>query len=259
MKKSIALTTLLAAATLIPLTAQAEMRVRAGVGSYTYSLGGDYTSGESQYKPATFGLTFAGDDGFYVDMAVTNGSGTHSGWATANAPTTICGGSSCGNAASPNESFKRQDYSIIAGASSLNPETGTATTFYVGLKGGKTTLGAQNAGLPWTEETFSNIGAVFGGGWSFPFDGGNMGILGVNLGMGAMGATWEDNNGFSTKSSTAFGLSYGLSYTLPLTSDIGMTVDYKGNKYSFNFGDTVNAFKVDETFSGLGASVYFKF
>lgn len=259
MKKTIALTTLLAAAALIPMTAQAEMRVRAGVGSYTYSLGGDYTNGESQYKPATFGLTFAGNDGFYLDMAVTNGSGTHSGWATANAPTTICGGTSCGNVASPNEDFKRNDYSVIMGASSLNPETGTATTFYLGLKGGKTTLGAKNAGLAWTEETFSNIGMVFGGGWSVPLDAGNMGVLGLNLGMGVMGAKWEDNNGFSTKSKTAVGFSYGLSYTLPLTSDIGVTVDYKGNKYVFNFGDTANPFKVNETFSGLGASVYFKF
>ena len=225
--------------------AQAELRVRAGVGGSTYSLSGDYIEGKSKYNPVNFGLTYATDSGMYFDLAVSGGTGEHDAYTLLGAPA---------------ETFKRSDASLIVGKSMLNPDNGIAGTFYVGLKTGKTTLGAQNAGLTWTEDIFDTSGLVFGGGASFPIASGRAGAIGVNAGLGLMGAKWKDNAGFSEKAKTAIGFSFGLSYTYPINSFLGVVVDYKGNAYSYNFGkDTANAFTVKETVSALGATVYAKF
>jgi len=61
--------------------------------------------------------------------------------------------------ASPSESFQRADVSLIVGGSKLNQNNGIAGTLYVGLKTGATVLGAKNAGLNWTEETFDRQGS----------------------------------------------------------------------------------------------------
>lgn len=260
MKKLLLISSLFAVAALASQTAQAEVKLRAGVASSTYSLGGDYVEAKSSYTPKTLGLTFAADNGFYVDLAYSGGTGKHDGWAVANAPTTICGGTGCGNVASPDEDFKRKDMALIFGGSMLNPNNGIAGTVYVGLKTGKTTLGAQNAALFWTEETFDTSGFVFGGGASFPIASGRAGSVGVNAGLGIMGAKWKDNTGFSVKAKTAVGFSFGVNYTYPITSNFGVTVDYKGNAYGYTFGeDTSNPFKVNETISALGATLYAKF
>lgn len=259
MKKSLLISGMFVAATLVSQSALAEVKIRAGAGASSYKLGGDYTGATSDYTSTNLGLTFAADNGFYVDLAGSSGSGKHDGWATANSPTTICGGTSCGNTASADEDFKRNDYALIAGKSFLNPNNGIAVTFYGGYKGGTTTLGAQNAGLLWTEEKFDTQGLVFGGGASFPIAQGRAGAVGVNLGLGLMSAKWTDNNGFSVKSKTAVGVSLGASYTYPITSNFGVIADYKANSYSYNFGDTANPFTVNETFSTLGGSLYVKF
>lgn len=259
MKKLLLISGVCAMAALASQTAQAEVKVRAGVASSTYTLGGDYTAAESSYNPATFGLTFATDGGFYVDLALSGGTGEHNGWAVANAPTTICGGTNCGNAASPNEDFKRSDVALIFGASKLNPDSGIAGTFYMGLKAGRTTLGAKNAGVPWKEENFDTAGLVFGGGASFPIASGRAGSVGVNAGLGLMGATWKDSTGWSKKAKTAVGFSFGVNYTYPISSHFGVTVDYKGNAYTYDFGDNNSQFKVNETISAVGATLYAKF
>ena len=98
----------------------------------------------------------------------------------------------------------------------MRKNNGIAGTVYVGLKTGKTTLGAQGAGLSWTEETFTTSGLVFGGGASFPVAGGSAGSVGVNLGLGLMGAKWEDTTGWEIKAKTALGFSLGASYTYPI-------------------------------------------
>lgn len=259
MKKILLISGMCAMAALVSQTAQAEVKVRAGLASSTYTLGGDYTAAESSYNPANLGLTFAADNGMYVDLAYSSGTGKHNGWATANAPTTICGSTSCFNAASPSENFKRSDMALIVGGSKLNPNNGIAGTFYVGLKTGSTTLDAKNAGLPWTEETFDTAGIVFGGGASFPIASGRAGSVGVNAGLGVMGATWKDNTGYNVKAKTAVGFSFGVNYTYPITSNLGVVVDYKGNAYSYNFGTTAIPFTVKETVSAFGATVYAKF
>lgn len=244
MKKILLISGLCAMAALVSQTAQAEVKVRAGLASSTYTLGGDYINGKSSYNPANLGLTFAADNGMYVDLAYSSGTGKHDGWAALGAPS---------------EQFKRSDLAVIVGASKLNPNNGIAGTFYVGLKTGSTTLGAQNAGLAWTEETFDSSGIVFGGGASFPIASGRAGSVGVNAGLGVMGAKWKDTTGFNIKAKTAVGFSFGVNYTYPITSNLGVVVDYKGNSYSYDFGTTNNPFTVKETVSALGATVYAKF
>lgn len=244
MKKLLLVSGVCAVAALASQTAQAEVKVRAGVASSTYKLGGDYIIAESKYNPVTVGLTFAGDSGVYVDLAVSGGTGEHDGWKALGAPA---------------EKFERSDVALIVGASKLNPDTGIAGTFYVGVKAGNTTLGAQNAGLSWTEETFDSAGLVFGGGGSFPIASGRAGAVGVNAGLGLMGAKWKDTTGYNVKAKTAVGFSLGANYTYPITPMFGVVVDYKYNSYNYNFGDAATPFKVDEKISALGALLYAKF
>lgn len=245
MKKLLFISGVFAVAALASQTAQAEVKIRAGAGSSSYSLGGDYITSEAKYNPKTLGLTYAADSGFYVDLAVSGGTGTHDGW------------KSSGH---PEETFKRSDLALIFGASNLNPDSGIASTYYAGLKTGKTTLGAQNVPVAWNEDIFQTSGIVFGGGASFPVASGRAGSVGVNAGLGLMGATWKDDAGFNVKAKTAVGFSFGLNYTYPITSSFGVSVDYKGNAYSYTFGeDTANPFKVNEKIGALGATVYAKF
>ncbi len=262
MKKSLLLSSLCIAAVFVSQTAQAEIKIRAGVASSTYTLGGDYVDAESSYNPTNFGLTWAADNGMYIDVALSGGSGDHNGWAVANAPTTICVGEvSCGNAASPSAPFERSDAALIFGMSFLNPNSGIAGTIYTGLKTGTTTLGANKpvTNLLWTEETFEATGVVFGGGASFPIAAGKAGSIGVSLGLGVMQATWQDNTGFAIDADFAVGFSYGVSYTYPITSMFGVVADIKGNSYSYEFDYFGTPFTVDETVSSIGVSLYAKF
>ncbi len=261
MKKTLLISSLCVAAALVSQSALAEVKIRAGAGSATYELGGDYTHAKSTYSPASVGATFSwgsGTTGGYVDLAYSGGTGTHDGWATANVNSTVCGGS-CGNLASPDEDFQRQDFALTGGVVFLNQNNGIAGNVYVGLKSGSTTLGAKNAGLPWTEETFDTAGFIVGGGASFPIAGGRAGSVGVNLGLGIMSATWKDNNGFEAKASSAVGGSIGANYTFPFSSHFGVTADYKYQSYSYNFGDTTTPFTVSERFSTLMGTLYVKF
>lgn len=233
------------AAALASQSAFAEVKLRAGVATSTYELSGDYITAKSDYNPVNVGVTFAADNGLYVDLAVSGGTGTHDGWSSRGYPA---------------EEFKREDYALIVGGSHLNPDNGIAVTLYGGLKGGKTTLGAQNVPtVPWYSETFETTGFVFGGGASFPIAQGRAGSVGVNLGLGIMSAKWKDDTGFDVKSNTAFGGSFGASYTFPFTPSFGVVADYKYNSYSYNFGDTATPFTVKENISALGASLYVKF
>lgn len=246
MKKSILMSSMFVAAVLVSQSALAEFKIRAGAASTSYELSGDYITAKSDYTPINVGLTYAADNGFYVDLAGSSGSGEHDGW---------------GFGGYPAEEFKREDYALIAGKSFLNQNNGIAGTFYGGLKNGKTTLGAQNVPfVAWYSETFETTGVVFGGGVSFPIAQGSAGAVGVNLGVGVMTAKWKDDTGFDVDSDTAVGGSFGVSYTFPFTSNFGIVADYKYNAYSYDFGgDTANPFTVKEKISALGASLYAKF
>lgn len=250
------------AAALISQSALAEVRLRAGTGTSTYELGGDYIKAKSTYNPTAVGATFSwdtGTTGAYVDLAYASGTGHHDGWAYIG---------------TPSESFKRTDWALTGGAVFLNPNSGIAGNFYVGLKGGTTTLGANKAALiafpfatpytastAWNEESFETAGVIFGGGASFPIAQGRGGAVGVNLGLGLMGATWKDDSvsGYSAKAKTAVGGSIGANYTFPFTSNFGVTADYKYHSYSYNFGDTADPFTVTEKISTLTGFLYVKF
>ncbi len=254
MKKSILVSSLFVAAAMVSQSASAEVKIRAGSGSSTYELGGDYITAKSTYNPTAVGVTYSSDiasnSGWYVDMSYASGTGHHDGWA---------------KYGTPSESFKRQDFALTGGVVFLNPENGIAGNLYMGLKTGSTTLGANRSVIalhyanPWSEETFDSAGVVFGGGASFPVAGGRAGSVGVNLGLGVMGATWKDTSGYNVKANTAVGVSLGASYTFPFTQNFGVTADYKYQSYSYKFGSTSNPFTVDEKFSTITGLVYVKF
>lgn len=264
MKKSVLISSLFVAAALISQPALAEVKIRAGAGSSSYELGGDYTHAKATYTPTNVGVTFSwgATAGGYVDLSYSGGSGKHDGWAIANSPTTICGSTSCFNTASLEEDFKRSDYALTGGVVFINQDNGIAGNVYIGLKGGTTTLGAKNAGLPWTEETLTTTGLIIGGGASFPIAQGRAGAVGVNLGIGFMGANWKDNStaGYNEDADIAVGGSLGANYTFPFSSNFGVIVDYKYQSYSYKFcSDCANPFTVSEKFSTLGGSLYAKF
>jgi hypothetical protein len=256
MKKSLLISGLFVTAALVSQSALAEVKIRAGTGSSSYELGGDYIKAKSTYHPTSVGVTFSSDSSAngagYVDLSFSSGSGHHDGWTTIG---------------DPSESFKRQDFALTGGAVFLNQNNGIAGNVYVGLKTGSTTLDANKARIaaagytyPWSEEKFDTAGVVFGGGASFPVAGGRAGSVGVNVGLGIMSATWKDNSGhFDQKSKSAIGGSIGANYTFPFTSNFGVTADYKYQSYSYKFGDASPQFTVDEKFSTLMAFLYVKF
>jgi hypothetical protein len=250
MKKTLLVSSLFVATALVSQSALAEVKFRVGTGKSTYELGGDYITAKSDYNPTSAGVTFSWGTttGGYVDVSYSGGSGKHDGWKGLGAP---------------EESFKRQDYALTGGVVFLNQNNGIAGNVYVGIKGGKTTLGAENAGLSWTEETFTTAGVILGGGASFPIAGGSAGAVGVNVGIGIMGANWKDNRTvgtFDEDADTAVGGSLGVSYTLPFTQNFGMAVDYKYHSYSYNFcSNCTNSFVVREKIGTLGGSLYAKF
>jgi hypothetical protein len=247
MKKSVLISSLFVAAAFVSQSALAEVKIRAGTGSSSYELGGDYIKAKSTYTPTTVGVTFSSDtsaNGAYLDLAYSSGTGHHDGWASRGAPS---------------EPFKRSDFALTGGVVFLNQNNGVAGNVYIGIKTGSTTLGAQHAALLWTEETFDTTGFIFGGGASFPVAGGRAGSVGVNVGIGIMGAKWKDTTGYDVKANTALGGSIGANYTFPFTPNFGVTADYKYQSYSYKFGSTSNPFTVDEKFSTLMGILYVKF
>jgi hypothetical protein len=251
MKKSLLVSGLCISVALISQPALAEVKFRAGAGSSTYKLSGDYITAASTFNMSSVGVTFssnAASGAGYLDVSYAGGSGQHDGWS---------------GLGYPNEDFKRSDWAVTGGVVFLNQNSGVAGNIYVGLKGGSTTLGAQGphsvSSLAWSEEKFDSAGVVFGGGASFPIASGRAGFVGVNAGLGVMSATWKDDNGFDAKSSTAVGGSIGANYTFPFSRNFGVVADYKLQAYSYNFGDTSTPFTVDEKFSTLMAYLYAKF
>jgi hypothetical protein len=256
MKKTLLVSSLFVATALVSQSALAEVRIRAGAGSSTYELSGDYITAKSTYNPTTVGLTFSSDTGAnagYLDLSYSSGSGKHDGWK---------------KYGTPSESFKRSDFALTGGVVFLNQNNGIAGNVYVGIKTGTTTLAANKAVLAlyynpaWSEETFETAGVIFGGGASFPIASGRAGSVGVNVGLGIMGATWKDNRtvgSYNVKADTAVGGSLGVSYTFPFTSNFGVTADYKYHSYSYNFGTSATPFTIRERISTLGATLYAKF
>ena len=245
MKKSLILSSMFIVAALVSQTAQAGVKLRAGVASSTYTLGGDYGDAVSDYTPITLGGAYAVDNGMYFDLSYTGGTGEHDGYA----PTY------------PKEDFKRSDVTLAFGRAHVNESNGMAFGYYAGLKSGTTTLGAQNVWyVPWYEETFTSSGLILGGGVSFPIASGRGGSVGVNLGVGLMGTTWKDDAGWNKTSDTAVGTSFGVNYNYQFNSTVGVTVDYKAHNYKYIFDLVGNPeFAIEEKISALGATVNVSF
>lgn len=248
MKKLLLLSSIFTAALFTAQSAMAEVRLRAGVASATYNLTGDYGKTEAKYHPISLNATYAFDNGMYIDVGYTGGSGTHDGWAPV----------------SPDEKFKRSDVALTFGASKLNQNNGLAGTVYVGLKTGKTELSAPAwyTSTGFSVDKFTTSGLIFGGGISYPIAGGAGGTVGGNIGLGLMGNKWEDDKGYSVKATGAFGGSIGVSYTYAFSDMAGVMADYKIQSYTYNFdnkGVAPDPYVVHEKINALGVSVYVKF
>jgi hypothetical protein len=257
MNKSLLLSGLCMIAAIFSQTAlAADIRVRAGVSNTIYTLSGDYLNTKSSYLPVTLGFTIVRNDGLYLDITGSTGHGTHNGWADANSPTSICGGISCSNDPSPKENFKRYDIALIVGKNEIFSDS---DTMYMGYKIGSSTLSAASTRLPWTEEQFVTSGVVFGGGFSFPINEGVNGSVGLNIGLGMMNGTWQDNAGLSLQSNTAYGGSYGVTYSFPITISEGLVFEGKGNKYSYQFDNSGSSFIVRESVTSYSVYLYSAF
>jgi hypothetical protein len=82
----------------------------------------------------------------------------------------------------------------------------------------------------------------------------------VTGGLGIMKANWKDDNGYSVDADTAVGVSAGVSYTYRFIPNLGVTVDYKFNNYSYNFNyGTVDEFTIGEKTSALGVNLFASF
>jgi len=224
------------ASLLVSPMAMADVKVRAGAASGSYSI--DYkvkstsvtTSVNAKYVPINLGASYVADNGFYVDLGYTGGTGTHDLYTTS-------------------ESFKRSDVALIAGKANVR-ESGFATTFYGGIKSGQTVLGSATA----FENKFTASGLVGGFGMNFPV---GPGSLGVNAGLGLMGASWAQTGSTTDTADAAVGFSFGLGYTLPITGSMGVVIDYKGNAYSYVFNSGLsNEYSIVEKTGAVGANFY---
>jgi hypothetical protein len=254
-KKTIALVCLCGAAVMVSQGAMASgLKVRGGLTSNDYTL--DYTPtgssstvlAKSSYSGNNLGLTWLSDDSsVYLDYARASGSGTFTRSYTT--PGTYT------------SDFKRSDDVIILGVNTINAG-GSVGNFYVGWKDGVTSLGvAPNASATGTNKYAYDLktsGLVFGGGLGLPAAGGS---IGLSLGMGLM--SMREINTTTSQSWTAdnaFGFSYGIGYTYAFTPNVGASVDYKGNYYTYTFDSGLSSeYKFSETFTTAGASVYVKF
>lgn len=244
MKKTLIMSSVFIAVAFASQAAEAGVKVRAGVGSSTYELAGDYGATKVDYTPITLGASYSFDNGMYIDLSYTGGAGKHDGY--------VSSGYS-------KQDFKRTDVTLALGRAHVIESNGMAFGYYAGLKSGTTTMGAPIA-WGFTEETLTTSGLIVGGGASFPIASGRGGSIGVNLGVGLMGTTWEDNATtyvWNEASDTSVGTSFGLNYNYQFNSTVGVTVDYKTQSYAYDFGllfGTPN-FTIEEKISAIGATV----
>jgi len=223
--------------------ALADIKVRAGVASGSYSVdlknasGVVYQTVNAKYTPINLGASYVANNGFYVDFGYTGGSGTH-------------------DMTSTDKTFRRSDLALIAGKSNVR-ESGFSTSFYGGFKTGQTVLTSS------VEDKLVASGLVGGVGVGFPV---GPGSLGVNVGLGIMKANWDKTgsaiaaNNRSYAADTAVGFSFGLGYTYPINETMGVVVDYKGHGYSYVFDSGLSTeFTVTETTNAVGANFYATF
>lgn len=248
MKKNILMSVVFVLFAQTSLVALADVKVRGGVAPTTYKAEftnmGVFKMANSQYMSANLGMTYVFEDGVYLDVSGSGGSGTHDNYVAIGARP---------------QNFKRSDFALIAGKSDVS-SSGRNYAIFAGLKAGTTLLGAPKGlpGIPWSETSFSEAGFVFGGGMSFPLD---TGAVGVSIGLGFMGAKFSNNDtGIINTSDSASSVSLGANYNYPISPVLGLLFDFKLNSYSANFTKpNSTTYTVKEGFSSLGASLTAKF
>jgi len=241
MNKSLLISSLSIVLAAVSTNTLADVKVRGGVasGNYEFKVTSPFGGGivKSDYTPVTVGLTVIQDNGWYFDGSFATGGGEHDG-----------------NDPAPKERFNRTDLALVAGKNFAMSDSGTAGSFFVGLKSGSTTM-EYPAGIG--DDVFTASGVVIGGGLGFPIAGGSAGFFTANLGVGLMNGKYE-SPGFSSstlKADNTVGTSFGLGYIYPISSQLGLAVDYKSNVYKYQFDIVGTNVDVDETINTIGATL----
>jgi hypothetical protein len=232
------------------------IRLRATASRNSYSLGFDQNAGtgyknktaKATYTMKGVGLTAVSSSGVYLDIVTAkSGSATHDLWS---------------NFTSTPQSFERKESAITLGFSSQVGE-GSASGF-LGYKTGESDLNAPPGALgayTFTKDKFKSSGMFFGGGFAFPAMGGNLGFNGA---IALMSGKWTDDHNppYDNSADTTVGFSLGASYTYLFTKNVGMSVDWKFNAYSYNFAlysTTQPAYTVTETINSFGVNLLAQF
>jgi hypothetical protein len=90
------------------------------------------------------------------------------------------------------------------------------------------------------------------------------GNLGFNGAIALMSGKWADDHNppYDNSADTTVGFSLGASYTYLFTKNVGMSVDWKFNAYSYNFAlysTTQPAYTVTETINSFGVNLLAQF
>ncbi len=232
------------------------IRLRVSEARTSYSLGFDQNAdpnyrnktAKSTFTMKGVGLTAVSSSGVYLDFVTAkSGSATHDLWSNVN---------------STPQSFERTESTVTLGFSGPAGE-GSASGF-LGYKTGESDLNAPPGaitGYTFTKDIFKSSGFFFGGGFAFPALGGNIGFNGA---IAFMSGKWTDDHNppFDNSADTTVGFSLGASYTYLFTKNVGLSVDWKFNAYSYNFAlysTSVAPYTVTETTNALGLSLLAQF
>lgn len=184
----------------------------------------------SSYLETSLGLTATNNEGYFVAIAATQGSGKHDLYKPA-----------------VDQAFKRGSAGLMVGM----PASGNPNTRYF-LSVGTATIEMAAIGQSWTQDTFASTG--LGGGMDFLFPVA-VGTFGLNLEGGIKSAKWTDDNGYSASSASAYGGSGRASYSYAFSKRAGVTVDAGMHFYNYKF----KAFTVNEKINSIGVSLFAKF
>jgi hypothetical protein len=216
--------------------AQAEVKLRAGLSNMDYSYEEAELTATSNIQALNLGLTIPFGESWYFDGSLSGGIADYD----------AVGFSS--------DEIARADTSLVVGKHFTYPNSEKQGNFYFGYKTGNSLITLPGG---FGAIDFVASGIIGGFGLAIPIDSyfeGIPGFWGINYGIGLMeGSIFL--NGWEAEKTDAIGYSIGLNYNLPINSQFGVIVDYKINKYTFEFisGD------VTEMFNILSASVYYNF
>lgn len=185
------------------------------------------------YTPATLGLSYIDESGFFVDLS----------YATSSDST---------------------DFSM-AGSTTSGDYERTDTTLSVGIAGGSGWAGFMGVRLaegesifPGSGDTLQSQGVVFGVSKAFALNDKN--VVALSGGLGVLEGTHEFSSGAENEADFTFGYSIGASYAFKVNSNITLGLEYKWQQYEFDFTTaTINSVQITETLSSTAAFASFTF